>query len=86
MQEFEKMSSLLIIKDRKLLWQTVMPWYLFTFFKIVKKVIIFCFIFCFKKDDQEPNRMEFFKRIHYSENKGWSTPEFQAAYIRLFKL
>ena len=41
MQEFEKMSSLLIIKDQELLWQVVMPWYLFTFFKIVKRLSFF---------------------------------------------
>ncbi|OMO55833.1 hypothetical protein COLO4_35859 [Corchorus olitorius] len=34
-------------------------------------------------DDQEPNRMEWFKISHYSQFKGWKNPESQAAYVRL---
>ena len=35
-------------------------------------------------DGEEPDKMEFFKKTHYSEEKGWSKPKVQANYVRFF--
>lgn len=38
-----------------------------------------------RNGEEEPNRMEFFKMTHYSETKGWTSPEAQADYVRFYK-
>ncbi|GMI95785.1 hypothetical protein HRI_003247800 [Hibiscus trionum] len=37
-----------------------------------------------RNDDQEPNRMDFFKATHYSNDKGWTTSKAQTAYEKMF--
>ncbi|KAK8562146.1 hypothetical protein V6N12_049195 [Hibiscus sabdariffa] len=39
-----------------------------------------------RKDDQEPNRMDFFKATHYSNNKEWTTVEAKTAYEKMVEL
>jgi len=34
-------------------------------------------------DNEEPNRIEFFKAMHYSTQKGWTTPTAEETYVRL---
>ncbi|XP_039060490.1 uncharacterized protein LOC120204477 [Hibiscus syriacus] len=36
--------------------------------------------YAMRKDDEEPNRMDFFKATHYSNDRGWTTSEAQAKY------
>ncbi|KAE8673174.1 hypothetical protein F3Y22_tig00111810pilonHSYRG00280 [Hibiscus syriacus] len=38
------------------------------------------------KDDEEPNRMNYFKATHYSNEKGWTTSEAQAKYEKIVEL
>ncbi|KAL4339970.1 hypothetical protein GQ457_08G023120 [Hibiscus cannabinus] len=39
-----------------------------------------------RKDDQEPNRMDFFKATHYSNDKGWTTIEAKTTYEKMVEL
>ncbi|KAE8666860.1 hypothetical protein F3Y22_tig00112488pilonHSYRG00026 [Hibiscus syriacus] len=39
-----------------------------------------------RKDDEEPNIMNFFKATHYSNDKGWTTSEAQAKHEKMVEL
>ncbi|GMJ10766.1 hypothetical protein HRI_004745800 [Hibiscus trionum] len=39
-----------------------------------------------RNDAQEPNRMDFFKATHHSNDKGWTTSEAQTAYEKMVEL
>ncbi|KAK9008979.1 hypothetical protein V6N11_080455 [Hibiscus sabdariffa] len=42
--------------------------------------------YAMRKDDQEPNRMDFFKATHYSNDKGWTTIEAKTTYEKMVEL
>ncbi|XP_039032678.1 uncharacterized protein LOC120167853 [Hibiscus syriacus] len=42
--------------------------------------------YAMRNDDEEPNKMDFFKATHYSNDKGWKTYEAQAKYVRPHKI
>ncbi|KAK9045790.1 hypothetical protein V6N11_051698 [Hibiscus sabdariffa] len=39
-----------------------------------------------RNDDQEPNRMDFFKATHYSNGKGWTSSNAQTTYEKMVEL
>ncbi|KAK9033727.1 hypothetical protein V6N11_049912 [Hibiscus sabdariffa] len=39
-----------------------------------------------RNDDQEPNRMDFFKATHYSNEKGWTSSNAQTTYEKMAEL
>ncbi|KAK9043089.1 hypothetical protein V6N11_071440 [Hibiscus sabdariffa] len=39
-----------------------------------------------RNDDQEPNRMDFFKATHYSNEKGWTSSNAQTTYEKMVEL
>ncbi|KAK8663925.1 hypothetical protein V6N13_083730 [Hibiscus sabdariffa] len=42
--------------------------------------------YAMRNDDQEPNRMDFFKATHYSNEKGWTSSNAQTTYEKMVEL
>ncbi|KAK8488272.1 hypothetical protein V6N11_066211 [Hibiscus sabdariffa] len=42
--------------------------------------------YAMRNDDQEPNRMDFFKATHYSNGKGWTSSNAQTTYEKMVEL
>ncbi|KAK8494929.1 hypothetical protein V6N12_007913 [Hibiscus sabdariffa] len=43
-------------------------------------------LYAMRNDDQEPNRMDFFKATHYSNEKGWTSSNAQTTYEKMAEL